>query len=703
MDLFKAVCSYDNPQRITTPEIYCDKLLLCLNNVCENDNGVEGHVSFACKDSVNCAQCKCVVAVSSVASIFSYDGFKHGSNDQTLLNNSSQCLSSSQDSDEIIIDIDCNQQKQTCSVISSELAESLFSWYQATLTLFRHRKLSKLLVSLLNRNCLFTSYLGRKTLMLGIQMKLFEVSEILPSFCSLNNTFSWRTGETIDLLIEILKDKNKESTYDKSLTINAIVDQSNESDSLFKHVVQLVIDSTSSAMLYKALRFFTCIFKFSEDHNTINYVYTEFEMRLFPLLIDHVCTVSRSEQGHFLCIQLFKVIKSMLNTHATGSDQVYHTALKVLTTFPVFVGKLEESHLLSGTHFVGGICKSKENLNSTLSRTLTLVVLKASVIVMTGTMLDKETESAAATSAIQSLFKRFTIESTDDLSKDWLPQMFGDQDNHWIDSLNLLIQLWKLMKSYTQQGKEHNFNKGFIDTDSNSFQSHETEVITNDKFLLSISPHKLFLQFVAFIDHDHLVLADWLASPETSFLSYFTTLLHLVEADWDVFVLACSGEDPSCQNEIPTKTMNEENNLSIDDAIISDSVASIKVDKRKRSSSGSNEGVLIEKVVKFEEKRAKENVGLVMYSDSDASSDENEEMYNDSDLEESVDKVDIKDLSNPDQGGSENCQDTYIDIVMTMLIRLRFHLERLLENNLFPYNITPILRLISICEDLYEI
>ena len=42
------------------------------------------------------------------------------------------------------------------------------------------------------------------------------------------------------------------------------------------------------------------------------------------------------------------------------------------------------------------------------------------------------------------------------------------------------------------------------------------------------------------------------------------------------------------------------------------------------------------------------------------------------------------------------------DRVMTVMIRLRIAIDRLVSKNLFPYNITPILRLLEKCEELFE-
>lgn len=43
-----------------------------------------------------------------------------------------------------------------------------------------------------------------------------------------------------------------------------------------------------------------------------------------------------------------------------------------------------------------------------------------------------------------------------------------------------------------------------------------------------------------------------------------------------------------------------------------------------------------------------------------------------------------------------------LDNVMTMLIRLKLLIDRLVSKHLFPYNIDPVLRLLEKCENMYE-
>lgn len=51
---------------------------------------------------------------------------------------------------------------------------------------------------------------------------------------------------------------------------------------------------------------------------------------------------------------------------------------------------------------------------------------------------------------------------------------------------------------------------------------------------------------------------------------------------------------------------------------------------------------------------------------------------------------------------SATSRDNELDNTMTILIRLKMQINRLVAGNLFPYNINPVLRLLEVCEGLYE-
>uniref|UniRef100_A0A8W7P9Z2 Uncharacterized protein n=1 Tax=Anopheles coluzzii TaxID=1518534 RepID=A0A8W7P9Z2_ANOCL len=62
----------------------------------------------------------------------------------------------------------------------------------------------------------------------------------------------------------------------------------------------------------------------------------------------------------------------------------------------------------------------------------------------------------------------------------------------------------------------------------------------------------------------------------------------------------------------------------------------------------------------------------------------------------------VGDHSGAVAGAAGSNANVILDSVMTVLISLRLQISRLVADTLFPYNITPILRLIENCESLYE-
>lgn len=53
-------------------------------------------------------------------------------------------------------------------------------------------------------------------------------------------------------------------------------------------------------------------------------------------------------------------------------------------------------------------------------------------------------------------------------------------------------------------------------------------------------------------------------------------------------------------------------------------------------------------------------------------------------------------------GEGNSSRSNELDDTMSVLIRLKMQINRLVSRNLFPYNITPILRLLEVCENFYE-
>ncbi|KAL3867398.1 hypothetical protein ACJMK2_044603 [Sinanodonta woodiana] len=93
----------------------------------------------------------------------------------------------------------------------------------------------------------------------------------------------------------------------------------------------------------------------------------------------------------------------------------------------------------------------------------------------------------------------------------WLPYLYGEQDDVWIEALLDLLDI-ALMVSRKHSPK-------------------------NPSVEAWICPHFLFHQFLQITIFDHSVLVDFLASPETRFLSYLLKYLKYTLNTWDEFVM----------------------------------------------------------------------------------------------------------------------------------------------------------------------
>uniref|UniRef100_A0A0L8H1B2 Protein Lines C-terminal domain-containing protein n=1 Tax=Octopus bimaculoides TaxID=37653 RepID=A0A0L8H1B2_OCTBM len=102
--------------------------------------------------------------------------------------------------------------------------------------------------------------------------------------------------------------------------------------------------------------------------------------------------------------------------------------------------------------------------------------------------------------------------SSTNCNLDWLPEIFGDQDDAWIEILLAITDLYVLSKTwYEEQSQAY-------------------------KLIDLLNPHKLFIQLLKSMAFDHSVLLDLLTSPETYFLLYFLKYLKLVSQEWYLVV-----------------------------------------------------------------------------------------------------------------------------------------------------------------------
>ncbi|XP_078691666.1 protein Lines homolog 1-like isoform X1 [Branchiostoma floridae x Branchiostoma belcheri] len=350
-----------------------------------------------------------------------------------------------------------------------------------------------------------------------------------------------------------------------------------------------------------------------------------------------------------------------------------------------------------------------------LVRTLVLVLLKAcSITTSSGLSGPEETLSIVTILQRLSSFvcKKLAITSdrhgaTVPQSGPWLFELFSDQDDSMIEAMLSLLNINTAVSRYA------------------TYSLH-ADVIT------SLNPHRVFLQFLETTTWDHSILLDLLISMETSFLAYITKYLHLVITEWQVFhqtnqlhyqtmVDTCGssngGEDLIISNK-PHLGQNGEKKwesvshpqpdhgqlLQITDTQQSDEAYSTE----KQTDDIEVEGVCALEVVTMSEFDSfdMDNTGQQLHTlDTDAVQSKNPQgqdiKHDDLSVEGEKDES-FSQSSDNDSLSDNGEEESTLDKTMGVLIRLRLAVERLSEKNLFPYNVSPLLRLLTMVEAKYE-
>lgn len=122
---------------------------------------------------------------------------------------------------------------------------------------------------------------------------------------------------------------------------------------------------------------------------------------------------------------------------------------------------------------------------------------------------------------------------------DWLPQVFADQDNSWVQVLLAVTDLYVISKMWNEENR------------------------TAKKISTLINPHLMFQQFLESLSYDYSVLLDLLTSPETCFLLYFLKYLKLLSKEWHLFKALHEGTDIKLKNKTTSTFCNmDECNLN---------------------------------------------------------------------------------------------------------------------------------------------
>ncbi|XP_067664437.1 uncharacterized protein [Haliotis asinina] len=187
-----------------------------------------------------------------------------------------------------------------------------------------------------------------------------------------------------------------------------------------------------------------------------------------------------------------------------------------------------------GIHVQGTLTES-QNGDLALLRKLILVLLKSCAITVRGTTQVPSRQKLVSTCLDSvSQFMQKTFDAGDLL---WLPLVFQDQDDAWVEVLLCLLDIY--------------VNTMRLSPDLSRSLSHK------------VNPHPIFLEFID--SSDHMVLVDLLTSPETCFLLYLLQYLKCLVCEWDKFVTACHLRFCVSQNELMDLELSEDTGSRLSD------------------------------------------------------------------------------------------------------------------------------------------
>lgn len=212
--------------------------------------------------------------------------------------------------------------------------------------------------------------------------------------------------------------------------------------------------------------------------------------------------------------------------------------------------------------------------------------------------------------------------------------------------------------------------------------SHLRKVLNSSSIMVMLCPHQLFWNYLKIFDFDHSLFLDLLISSETDFLQYFTSYLHCMRLEWE-----------HC-GVVFRKLEAEGRNLE-ESSSESDSEAAEPVSKRMRvetdctesfdSSSKKRQRAELNGINVIQVEHSDEHMGMVVMNRPEVKGE----------------KATLDRSSNETKDNDKGINPG-LDQVLSVMIRLRMSLERLQQKKMFPYTISPLIRLLVKIEELYE-
>ena len=329
----------------------------------------------------------------------------------------------------------------------------------------------------------------------------------------------------------------------------------------------------------------------------------------------------------------------------------------------------------------------------------------------------------------------------------WIFNLFGDQDDSLVLTMLRALQLYKLVHNIAIPPTNVNCikNKG----------ESKLESAENIDILNVLNPHVIFVNFLDSVTFDPNLLLDLLMSNETCFLEYLVQYIRLILSDWDKFFASTSainldkmvddeegeeeGEEESesqTEDEVSReKQMDLNQHIRENEAceISTHAIKECKIETDEQRICGEEQQTKTNEVTNDSNKVHRDDsadslspTGRVKVGQEKVLSPNHQMLFTEQSIDDNVDdyssELKKRKLTHPDcQNNSSltfpevlhHCssedldehpvkKNSTLDEIMTVLIRLRFSVEKMSTKGLFPYNVVPLLRLLEQLEDKYE-
>ncbi|XP_061173462.1 uncharacterized protein LOC133182632 [Saccostrea echinata] len=250
----------------------------------------------------------------------------------------------------------------------------------------------------------------------------------------------------------------------------------------------------------------------------------------------------------------------------------------------------------------------------------------------------------------------------------WVPAVYSEQDDAWINILMTLLEIYIDRKSRLQ----------------------EEEACTGTQDVLNmIQPHKQFLLFLDNTGFDDTLIVDLLISPETCFLAYFTKYLRLVSSEWTDFV--STHFEYTANTSVDSRLDNGENVHSEAELFSEDENPLTSLDKEYDTVKNSGPELTISHGLAL----------LHQYGDNDEEETDNEE-----DIKTSMGKPcvhnEIDHTTEPQFDVFPPKINKCLEETMSVLIKVRLKIEKYKDSSILPYDPTVLIHLIEKVEEIYE-